>query len=158
MEIEQMGFNGEGFIAKSRPHADVGDRVERLIVHAGAGEINAIAGNQVVIAAQVDGGNRVAMAVAASAPWCASDAEDASQKPPRQADPACAQQRPNLAAGNGNAAHYHHGISLHYKVQVAAEPSQLFCGAFGLVAEMKVLSLMRSEEHTSELQSHSFIS
>src|SRR5580765_7012281 len=100
MKVEEVGFNGEGLVAKSRAQSDIGDRVESLAVHACTGEIDAVAGHQIVIAAQVDGWHRVFVSVAAPAPGSPCNAEDTSQKPPGHADLALGQERAHLAAGD----------------------------------------------------------
>src|SRR5437660_702641 len=142
MEVEQVSFNGEGLVAEGRPQADVRDRIESFIVHASTGEINAIAGNQIVIAAQVDGGYGVFVAIAASTSGGASDAEDAAQEAPGHADSPGGEQGPYLAAGNGHAAYHHHGTNFHFKAQCTAKFLQLFCVALRIVAETKVVALM----------------
>src|ERR1051326_6338388 len=113
MKVEQVSFDGEGFAAKGRPHADVRHRIKSLAVDPRPCEVHAVARDKVVIAAQVDCRNSVAMSVTAAAARRAGEAEYAAKQPLRLADFARLDQCPDLAAGNRNAAHQHHGISLH---------------------------------------------
>src|SRR5438270_12122704 len=105
MEIEQMSFYGKRLVAKRGPQADVGDGIESFAVHARARQVDAVARNQIVIAAQVDCWDSVFVAIAAPSTGSAGNAEDASQQPPRHADLARKQETAYLAAGNRNAAH-----------------------------------------------------
>src|SRR5579859_2495446 len=142
MEVEQVGFDGEGFVAEGWAHADVGDRIKGFVVDTRAGEVNAVTRHKVVIPAQVDGRDGVAMAIAAAASGSAGNAEDSSQQALRLADFSCADQRADLAAGNRNAAQHHHRIDLHLKSKFATQRFQLFGSALGLVAKVEILSFV----------------
>src|SRR5512146_1120770 len=54
MEVEEMSFDGERFGAKSRAFSHVGYRIETFLGHARAGDVNAIARDQFLIAAEVN--------------------------------------------------------------------------------------------------------
>src|SRR5438309_4673216 len=107
MEIEQMSFNGKRLVAKGGPQSDVGDGIKSFAVHARARQVDTVAGNQIVIAAQVDRWNRVFVAITAAPAGSTGNAKDASQEPPRHAHLARKQKPAYLAAGNRNAAHHH---------------------------------------------------
>src|SRR3954447_21000185 len=105
MKIQQVSFNRKRPVAKRGPQADVGNGIKRFVVHARARQVDAIAGNQIVIATQIDGGYGVFVAVTAASAWGTGNAKDPPQQSPRHADLACQQEPAYLAAGNWNAAH-----------------------------------------------------
>src|SRR3954471_554301 len=98
MEVEQMSLNGKRLVAKRGPQSDIGDGIKSFVAHAGACEIDAIAGNQIVIAAQVDRWDSVFVAITAPSAGSAGNAKDPAQKPPRHADLARNQKPAYLAA------------------------------------------------------------
>src|SRR5579871_3721357 len=108
MEVEQMGFYCKRLVAKRRPQSHVGNRIKNLIVHARARQVNAVAGDEIVIAAQVDRWDSVFVAITAASAWSARNAEHAAQQPPRHAHFARDQKPAYLAAGNWDAAHHHY--------------------------------------------------
>src|SRR6476661_4603253 len=108
MKIEQVGFDGKRLVAKCWPQADVGDRIKSFVIHARARQINAVAGDKIVIATQVDGWHSVCVAITASASGSARNAEAAPQPRPRSADLARQQEPAYLVASDWNPTHHHH--------------------------------------------------
>src|SRR5215470_4524960 len=82
MEVQQMAFDGEGISAKSRPGAHVSDGVETFVADAGPGDVDAICGNQFIVATQIDCRHSVLVAVTASSSWRRSDTKDSSEQVP----------------------------------------------------------------------------
>ena len=50
VKIQQVGLNRERVRAEGRPGADVGDGIEALFTNPGAGDVNAILGNELFVA------------------------------------------------------------------------------------------------------------
>src|SRR6476469_5370954 len=142
MEIEQVSFNGKRLVTKRGSQADIGHGIKRLVVHASACEIHAVAGNQIVIAAQVDGGNSIFVAVASSPSGRACYAEDAPQQAPGHADFSGSNERANLAAGNWNPAYHHHRIDAHVETKLFAQLFQARGIALRFVAKVKIIAFM----------------
>src|SRR5258708_2101530 len=142
VEVEQMGFNGEGFLAEGWAIAHVGHRVEHFVADTGAGEVDAVGRGQFVVAAEVDGGNGVFVSEAASAAGDAGDAEDASQQAAGLGDFAACDQSANVAAGGDLAANEHDWVGFHFEAELASQVDQAAGIAFGVVAEVEVFSLV----------------
>ena len=79
VEVEQVGFDGEGVGAEGWTIADIGDGVEGfagLACADGEGcDVNAVCGKQFSVGGEVDGGHGVTCAVAAARGWSAQDSE-----------------------------------------------------------------------------------
>src|SRR3974377_564741 len=68
MEVQQMAFDGERVRPKRWTIADVGHRLEALARNTQPRDVNAIGGNEFVVARKVDGWNRVLVAINATTP------------------------------------------------------------------------------------------
>jgi len=70
VEVQQVGFDGEGVGAEGWAVADVGDGVEcldgRTCSDGEGGDVDAVGGEEFCVRGEVDGGNGVARAVAAA--------------------------------------------------------------------------------------------
>ena len=73
MEVQQVGFDGEGVGAEGGAIADVGDGVEGFggcaCADGEGGDVDAVCGKQFGVGGEIDGGDGVAGAVAASRGW-----------------------------------------------------------------------------------------
>src|SRR5262245_48869722 len=116
-----MRLDGKRFFGESRARTHISDGIERLFVYASASQVDAIAGNQFVITAEVDRRHGVSVPIAASPAGRRSNAEYIPQQMPGPADLACAQKITNMAAGNRTAAHHHHGIGLYLETELAPQ-------------------------------------
>ncbi len=54
MKVQQMSFNRKRRAAKSRPIADIGQRIETLTGNARPGDVDAISRGEFVVVAQID--------------------------------------------------------------------------------------------------------
>src|SRR5258708_2327705 len=85
MEVQQVGLDGERVCAKRWPIAYVGNGVEAFIAYARPCDVNAIFGNKLLVASQVDGRYGIFRAIAASASGRPQNTERARQQMPRPA-------------------------------------------------------------------------
>ena len=86
MKTKQMSFDSEQVVAESRPIPDVGNGIEDFLVHTCARDVDAIAGNQFVVAGEIDGRHGVPVTVATAASRRGRNREHAAQQMPRPAD------------------------------------------------------------------------
>src|SRR5208282_5670788 len=102
MEIQQVGLDGKRVAAESRAVPDVGDRVEALILiaaaEAGAGDIDAVFGDEFFVARQVDSGYGVLRSVAAASAGGGENAERTRQQVACPAHLAFGKQLADVAA------------------------------------------------------------
>lgn len=139
MEVEQVSFNGERLGAECGALADIGYGIETLFGDTGAGNVNAIARHQFLIAAEVDGGNGVFSAIAAAAARSGDDTEGAAKQVAGIAEVALGgNQVAHAAAGNGVAADGHFRVNLHFETELAAEFGELLHVALGLASKAEV--------------------
>src|SRR5208337_1887550 len=115
MEIQQVSLDGEGIGPERRPVPYVGDRIKTFIPHPGTSDVNAILGRQLLVAAQIDGRDRVLGAAAVSPACGGQNAERPGQKVARAADTSLRDKLAEVAAGNRFAAQAHFGIDLDLK-------------------------------------------
>lgn len=125
MEVEQVGFDGEGIGPEGGTVADVGDCVKALGVvsaaDANSRDVHAVLWNEFFVAGQVDGGDGVFGAIAASASSVGEDAEGAAQEVAGSAGVAFGEQFANVAAGNALSAQTHLRVVMDFKAHLVAE-------------------------------------
>src|SRR3984957_17231101 len=138
MEAQQVGFDGIQIRSKCRTVAHIRDRIKTLAADARPGDVDAVLGNEFLVAGQVDGGHGVFRAVAAAAAWCAENAKWTRQKMARAADASGSEQLANLAAGDGFPAQGHLGIDLDIKSHLAPEFGHQIHVAGRFVTESKI--------------------
>src|ERR1700753_4178481 len=109
MEVKQVGFEPEKFVAKCGAVADVSDGIEAFVSDACPGNVDTILGNELFVAREIDGGHSVFRSVAAAPAGGTENAEGTREKMTRPAHAAGAEQFANLAAGNTFAAQLHLG-------------------------------------------------
>src|SRR5262249_6877868 len=121
MEIQQVTLDGKRVSTERRPVADVGHRIETLLIHSSASDINAVSGHMFLVTAQVDGGHGVLRPVTASTAWSRQNAERASQQMSSSAHAALTNKFADVAAGHGFATQLHLRIFLHLKPHLPAQ-------------------------------------
>src|SRR5512140_1366143 len=100
MEIQQVALDRERVLPECRAIANVGDRIEALAVHLHARDVNAVLGNELVVAAEVDGRNRVLVTVSASATRRAHDVERPAEQLAGLANVSLPEKFADTAAGD----------------------------------------------------------
>src|SRR5260370_41692285 len=85
MEVQQVGLDGERVCAKRWPIANIGHGLKTLASNARPCDVNAIFGNKLLVASQVDGRYGIFRAIAASASGCPQYTERSCQPVPRRA-------------------------------------------------------------------------
>src|SRR3954452_21686831 len=142
MKVQEVGFNGKGVGAEGGAVTDVGNGIEALGTDAGTGNVHAVLGNELLVAAQINGGNGVLRSVATAASWRGKNAERSVQQVAGAADTSCSDEFADVAAGHRFAAQLHLRIDLHFESHFTSELFKHFDIAGGLVSEMKVVTFV----------------
>ena len=146
VEVEQMGFDGEGVGAKGGAVADVSNGLEEFGVQAatnGQGsDVDAIGGQEFGVGREVDGGDGVAGTVSAAGGGRAVDGEGAAEERTGVADVAPGEQLADAAGGDGEAANAARGVDGDGEAEFAAEGFEAVDACLGVVAEAEVFALV----------------
>src|SRR5271157_1259510 len=100
MKVQQVAFDGERVRPKRRPISDVGHRLKTLAADAQPRDVNAIGGNKLIVAGEVEGRHSVPLSIASSAARSGEDTERPSQQRARLTNFAGGKQFADFAAGN----------------------------------------------------------
>src|SRR5580658_4461605 len=142
MKVEQVSFDGERISSERGPVSDVRDGIETLLAHTSAGNVNAVARDKLLIAAQVDGWNCVFGAVATPASSGRQDTERPREKMAGATYSSVNEQLANLSARNRLASQPQFRISLYLETHFATVFRQQINVTRGFVAEMEVVTFM----------------
>src|SRR6201996_2325225 len=134
-EVEQMAFDGEGWVGEGGPGADVGDGVEADIVRCigvrrvgrdlHAADVNARSGDEAIVACKIDSGDSEAAADAAALCRRAQNGKRPSQQPARAAHITRGDELADAAAGDIHAAYLEWLIDVEGKAELGGEAPPL---------------------------------
>ena len=144
MEVEQVGLDGEGVGAEGGAVADVGDGFEEVggVPTLERGDVDAVSGEQFGVGGEVDGGDRVAGAVAAAGGGGAVDGEGAAEQSAGVADIACGDEGADAAGGDGAPRKMRGVIDADGEAEFAAERGEAVDVGFGAVAEAEIFAFV----------------
>src|ERR1017187_10858920 len=100
MKVQQVRLDGKGIRTERRPVPNVGNGVETFLAHPRPRNVHAIFWRQFLIAAEIDGRDRVLRPVTASPPRSGADAERSQQQRSRSRDVAFLDQLADSRARN----------------------------------------------------------
>src|SRR5579863_6761162 len=115
-----MGFDGEGFSSEGRTVSHVGHRVEAFPAYARAANVNTVPGDELLIPAQVNGGDGVPCAISTAPPRRRQDTERACQQVACSADPSFVKQFADLRARHWFSPQPQFRIDLHLETHFTA--------------------------------------
>src|SRR5260370_3879533 len=87
MEVQQVRLDGKRLRAERRTIANIGHGIKTLVSYARPCDVNAIFGNQLFVARQIDSGYGIFPAVPAPASWRAQNTERTRHPVPRPPHP-----------------------------------------------------------------------
>src|SRR5271157_1974255 len=142
MKVQQVAFDGERVRPKRWTISDVGHRLKTLAADAQPRDVNAIGGNELVVAGEVEGRHSVLLPIASSAARSGEDTERPSQQRARLTYFAGGKQFADLAAGDVMPTPQLLGIDDCLEAHLLAERTQRVHVPLRLVAEMEVVTFV----------------
>ena len=121
MEVEQVGLNGEGVVAKGGAVAHVGDALEVLATHLQASDIDAVSREQFVVSSQVDRGHSVASTKATTRRGLAFHCKRAAQQRSRAGHIPLNQQLADATGGDRLPAKHAWSIDMHSEAELTPQ-------------------------------------
>lgn len=136
VEVEEVGFDGEGVGAEGGAVADVGDSAEEVRASdVQCGDVDAVGGQQFGVGREVDSGNGVAGAVTSAGGGGAVDGEVAPENSAGFRQVARGDQRPDAAGGDGGSARDARFVGADGEAEVLAKLGEAGDVGFGLMTE-----------------------
>ena len=142
VEVEEMGFNGEGICAEGGTIANVGDRLEGLFSDSQGRDVDAVGGEEFRVGGEVDGGDGEAGAVAPAGGGGGVDAERAAKERAGVRYVPSSKEGADAGGGDDGPAEEVRGKDADSEAEFGAELLEGGDGAFGAIAETEVLAFV----------------